>query len=36
MVGEAVEQCDGHLGIAEDLDPFSEGEVGGDYVETRS
>ena len=30
MVGEPVEQCGGHLGIAEDAGPFAEGQVGGD------
>ena len=30
MVGQAVEQRDGHLGVAEDLGPFTEGEIGGD------
>ncbi len=29
-MGEAVEQCGGHLGITKDLDPFPEGEVGDD------
>lgn len=33
MVGEAIEHGGGHLGVAEDLDPFPEGEVRGDYVE---
>jgi len=30
VVGEPVEQCGGHLGIAEDAGPFAEGQVGGD------
>jgi hypothetical protein len=30
MVGEAVQQGGGHLGVAEDLHPFAEVEVGGD------
>ena len=30
MVGDAVEQRRGHLGIAEDPHPFGEGQVGGD------
>ena len=30
MVGQAVEQRGGHLGIAEHAGPFAEGEVGGD------
>jgi hypothetical protein len=29
-MGEAVEQCGGHFGIAKDLDPFPEGQIGGD------
>jgi hypothetical protein len=29
-MGEAVEGCGGHLGVAEDARPFPEGEVGGD------
>ena len=29
-MGEAVEQCGGHLGIAEHAWPFTEGEIGGD------
>ena len=29
-MGEPVEQCGGHLGIAEDCGPFAEAEVGGD------
>ena len=29
-MGDAVQQRRGHLGIAEDLHPFSEAEVGGD------
>ena len=33
MVGQAVEQRGGHLGVVEDPGPFTEGEVGGDYVE---
>ena len=30
VMGEAVEQRRGHLGVAEDARPFAEGEVGGD------
>lgn len=30
VVGEPVEQCGGHLGLAEDRWPFSERQVGGD------
>ena len=30
VVGEAVEESGGHLGVAEDGGPFAEGEVGGD------
>jgi hypothetical protein len=30
VMGEAVEHGGGHLGVAEDLGPISEGEVGGD------
>ena len=30
MVGEPIEQCGGHLGVAEDAMPFAEGQVG-DY-----
>ena len=30
VVGEAVEECRGHLGIAEYAGPFTEAEVGGD------
>src|SRR3954451_7357104 len=30
MMGEAVEQCGGHLGVTEDGWPFAEGEIGGD------
>jgi len=30
VVGDGVEQRGGHLGIAEDLDPLGEGELGGD------
>ena len=29
-MGETVEQCSGHLGIAKDRGPFAEAEVGGD------
>ena len=29
-MGEPVEQCGGHLGIAEHCGPFAEAEVGGD------
>ena len=28
-MGQAVEQCRGHFGIAEDCGPFAEAEVGG-------
>ena len=30
VMGEPVEQCGGHLGVAEDVRPFPEGQVGGD------
>ena len=30
MVSDAVEQRCGHLGVAENADPFTEGQVGGD------
>ena len=30
VVGEAVEQRGGRLGIAEDAGPFAEGQIGGD------
>jgi hypothetical protein len=30
MVGQAVEQRGGHLGVAEHAGPFTEGEIGGD------
>lgn len=30
MVSDAVEQCCGHFGVAENADPFAEGQVGGD------
>ena len=30
VVGQAIEQRGGHLGVAEDARPFAEGEVGGD------
>ena len=30
MVGQAVEQCGRHLGVAEDARPFTEAEIGGD------
>ena len=30
VMGEAVEHGGGHLGVAEDLGPIGEGEVGGD------
>ena len=30
MVREAVEQRRGHLGVAEDTGPFTEGKIGGD------
>ena len=29
VVREAIEQCGGHFGIAEDGRPFTEGEIGG-------
>ena len=29
-MGETVEECGGHLGIAEYARPFTEGQVGGD------
>jgi len=28
VVSDAIEQGGGHLGVAEDADPFREGEVG--------
>ena len=30
VMGEPVEECRGHLGVAEDARPFAEGEIGGD------
>jgi hypothetical protein len=36
MVGQAIEQCGSHLGVAEDTWPFAEGKVGGDVIEVRS
>ena len=30
MMGEAIQQGGGHLGITEDACPFAEAEVGGD------
>ena len=30
VVGQAIEQSGGHLGVAEDARPLAEGEVGGD------
>ena len=30
VVGEAIEERGGHLGVAEHARPFAEGEVGGD------
>ena len=30
MMGHAIEQCRGHLGIAEHGGPFAKSEVGGD------
>src|SRR5436309_6992036 len=30
MMGQAVEQRGGHLGVAEHAGPFTEGEIGGD------
>ena len=29
-MGQAIEECGGHLGVAEDRGPFAEAEVGGD------
>jgi len=29
--GQTIKQRGGHLGVAEDLGPFTEGEVGGDH-----
>lgn len=31
MVGDAIKQCGGHFGVAEDGDPFGKAEVGGDH-----
>jgi len=31
VVGEAVEQCRGHLGIGEDAGPLGEAQVGGNH-----
>ena len=31
VMSETVEECCGHLGIAEYGRPFTEGEIGGDY-----
>jgi hypothetical protein len=30
VVGDAIQQRGGHLGVAEHLTPFGEGQVGGD------
>src|ERR1700677_888141 len=30
VVGQAIEQRGGHLGVGEDARPFAEGEIGGD------
>ena len=30
MVGQAIQHGGGHLGVAEDLRPIGEGEIGGD------
>ena len=30
VVGQPIEQCGGHLGVAEHTGPFAEGEIGGD------
>lgn len=30
VMREPVEQCRGHLGVAEDGRPFAEGQIGGD------
>lgn len=30
MVGQAVEEGGGHLGVAEDGGPFAEAQIGGD------
>jgi hypothetical protein len=30
VVGDAIQQRGGHLGVAEHLPPFGEGQVGGD------
>jgi hypothetical protein len=30
VVREAVQQCGGHLGVAENAGPFAEAEIGGD------
>ena len=35
VVSDPVEQRGGHLLVAEHLGPFTKGEVGGDYVESR-
>ena len=29
-MGEAIEECGGHLGVAEDARPFAEAEIGRD------
>ena len=29
-MGETIEQCCGHFGIAKDAGPFAEAQVGGD------
>src|SRR5438309_11938359 len=30
MVGETIEECGCHLGVAEDARPFAKGQIGGD------
>jgi hypothetical protein len=30
VMGQAVEQCGGHLGVAEHAGPFAESKIGGD------
>jgi hypothetical protein len=36
MMGQAIEQCGGHLGTAEHAGPFAEGEVVVTMIEVRS
>lgn len=36
VVGQPIEQCGGHLGIAEHPRPFAEGEIGVTMTEVRS